>query len=100
MASSRLSMQGQGAVFVGSSSIVVGTDAAAAESDYTIADANAAVGDIVMCSLDNAGMETGMSIAGAWVSAAGSIKIRTSNLNAAAALVGGTRTVRYALLRA
>lgn len=99
MADIKLSLQGQGSIIVGSAVLTVGTDAAAAETDYSITDANAAVGDIVLCSFDNAGMETGMSIAGAWVSAAGTIKVRTSNLNAAAALVGGSRTIRYALLR-
>lgn len=99
MATVQLSLQGQGKIFVGDASLAVGTDAAAAETDYSITEANAAVGDVVIASFDNAGMETGMSIVGCWVSAAGTIKVRTSNLNAAAALTGGTRTLRYVLIR-
>jgi hypothetical protein len=95
-----LSFQGQGSCKVTSASVTVTALAAAAEEEYSITDADAAVGDIVLASFDNAGMETGMNISGAWVSAAGTVKVRVSNVNAVAALSGGSRTVRYALLRA
>lgn len=82
-----------------SASVTVSALAAAAEEDLTISDSDAAVGDVVVVSFDEAGMETGLCVCGAWVSAAGSIKIRISNVNAAAALAGGSRTVRYAITR-
>jgi histidyl-tRNA synthetase len=82
-----------------SASVTVSTLAAAAEEEYTITDADATVGDIIVCSFDNAGMETGMCICGAWVSANGTIKVRVTNVNAAAALVGGSRTLRYQIMK-
>lgn len=100
MATTQLSLQGQGKIFVGSASVTVTALAAAAEEDYSITEANATVGDIVVASWDDAGAETGASIQAAWVSAAGTIKVRNSNLNASAGLTGGTRTIRYALIRA
>lgn len=99
-AATQLSLQGQGVILVNSASVTVSALAAAAEEDYTITEAAAAVGDVVMASWDNAGAETGASIVAAWVSQAGQIKVRNSNLNAAAALTGGTRTIRYCLIRA
>lgn len=100
MATSQLSLQGQGKIFVGSASVTVSALAAAAEEDLAITEANALVGDVVMISFDNAGMETGLAVCGAWVSANGTIKVRISNTNAAAALTGGSRTVRFTVLRA
>lgn len=82
-----------------SASVTVSALAAAAEEDLTITDADATVGDVISVSFDNAGMETGMCVCGAWVSAAGSIKVRISNVNAAAALAGGARTIRYSISR-
>lgn len=81
-----------------SASVTVSALAAGAEEDLTITDADAAVGDVIAVSFDDAGMETGMSIAGAWVSAAGSIKVRISNLHTSG-LTGGSRTIRYVIQR-
>lgn len=91
---------GMGRVYIGSGSITVATLAAAAEADYTISDANALVGDVIIVSGANALMETGVGILGAWVSANGTIKIRIGNFNDSAALNGGANTMYYAIVRA
>lgn len=94
-----ISFQGQGALKISSAAATVSALTDAAEENLSISDSDAAVGDIVLASLDDAGMETGLAVIGAWVSAAGTIKVRISNVKGSA-LTGGSRTVRYALLRA
>lgn len=100
MATKQLSLQGQGKIFVGSASVTISALAAAAEEDLSITESNATVGDVVMVTLPNAAVETGVGVVAAWVSTGGTIKIRVTNLNAAAALTGGAATVAFALLRA
>ena len=88
--------QGAGKRYVGSGSITISALAAGAEEDLTISDSNAEVTDVVCVSLANANMETGLGVIGAWVSAAGTIKIRFSNFSGGA-LTGGAATVYYSL---
>ena len=99
MSSTRLNLLGQGTIYVGSGSITTSALAAGAEEDLTISDTNAKAGDVVAVSIINAKMETGMSIAAAWVSADGTISIRVSNLNGANALTNEAKTVYYTLIR-
>lgn len=99
MASTKLSLQGQGALFVGSGAITIAAVADEATADYSISDANAEVGDVVSASLANADMEAGLELVGAWVSAAGTIKVRVAN-DSGGALVGGAATVYYSLASA
>ena len=96
MTSTRRHFQGKGKYFYGSGSITIAALAAAAEADYTITDANAAVGDVISVSLANADMETGVAILGAWVSAAGTISIRIGNVHTSG-LTGGAATVYYTI---
>ena len=98
MSSIRRSLQGAGDYFKGSGSITVSTLAAGAVEDLTIADSNAAVGQVVSVSLLDAGMEDGIiAIVGAWVSAAGTISIRVHNIHASSAATGGAVTAHYTL---
>lgn len=73
--------------------------AAGAEEDLSGTVANAAVGDMVIVTPRDATAETGLAVVAAWVSAAGTIKVRTSNLNAVTALTSGAKTWDYMLIR-
>lgn len=79
----------------GSVSVNPGTLAAGAELDISVTITGAAAGDIVQVMPPNAAAETGLSVALVWVSAADTVKIRVSNLNAVAALVGGAQNWTY-----
>lgn len=72
-----------------------GTLAAGAEIDLTATITGLAAGDMVSIVPPNAAAETGLSVALVWVSAANTIKVRCSNLNAVAALVGGAQNWTY-----
>lgn len=76
-------------------SINPGTLAAAAELDVVVSIADVAAGDIIQLMPPAAAAETGLAVALVWVSAAGSVTVRLSNLNAAAALVGGAQNWTY-----
>lgn len=97
MASTVLSLQGQGMVAVGSAAITVAAIADEASADYTIADTNAAVGDVISVSLLHADMEAGLLVVGAWVSAASEISVRIAN-DSGGALTGGAAVVKYAII--
>ena len=94
----KLSFAGQGVLKVNSAAATVSALAAAAEEDLTISDSDATLGDIVLVSPSAAGAETGFAICAAWVSVAGTIKVRISNVSGST-LTGGSRTFSYALLR-
>jgi hydrogenase maturation factor len=72
--------------------------AAAAEEDVTITDAQVRPGDVVVVTT-TAAPETGLAILQAWCTAAGTISVRISNMNAATALTAGAVSVRYCVLR-
>jgi hypothetical protein len=96
MASTKLSLQGQGMLAVGSAAITIAAIADEASADYTISDANASVGDVISVSLANADMEAGLLVVGAWVSAANTISVRIAN-DSGGALTGGAATVYYSI---
>jgi hypothetical protein len=83
----------------GTVSVVVATDAAAAEEDVTLTISGAAAGDSVILNPPNAAAEAGLSIALVWVSAADTVKVRLSNLNDAAALAGSTSNWSYLIVK-
>jgi len=64
---------------------------------YTVSDADAEVGDIVIAS-PNVAPEAGWGIEAAWVDAAGSIKIRARN-HSGSSLTGGALVLNYAITR-
>lgn len=99
--STKLSLQGQGRIQVGTGSITTTALAAGAEEALTISDTEAAVGDLVIAHLDATAAGTAGTpiIARAWVSAAGTITCTVSNLHASAALDAGAKGVIYALIR-
>jgi len=80
------------------STITITALAAAAEEDVTITDAKVHVGDVVIVNT-TAAAETGLAILGCWVAAEGTITVRVSNMNAAAALTAGAVSVRYYVAR-
>ena len=79
----------------GTVSVDPGTLAAGAETDISVTITGVAPGDMVEVMAPNAAAETGLSVALVWVRAANTVKIRLSNLNAAAALVGGAQAWTY-----
>ncbi len=92
--------QGRDSLYVGTGTITTTALAAGAEEDLTITDSNAAVGDVCSVSpADSDAAETGMSIALAWCETAGTIKVRVSNLNAAAALTAEAKNVSYSIMK-
>lgn len=102
MSSSLLQFMGMGRVYVGSGSITTTALAAAGEEELTISDSNAAVNDVVHAHFDATAAATGgtPSVAMAWVSASGTIKVRVTNQHASTALDAGAKTVLYTLHRA
>lgn len=83
------------AIKSGTVSLDPGTLAAGAETDLTATITGVAAGDIVQLMPPNAAAETGLGVALVWVSAANTVKIRCTNLNAVAALVGGAQSWTY-----
>lgn len=83
----------------GTVSVTVAALAAGAEADVTVTVSGAAAGDIALVTPTNAAAETGLAIIACWVSAADTTKIRMSNVNAAAALVGSTEAWAYCIIR-
>jgi hypothetical protein len=95
----QLSFQGQGKVFTGSVSLNLPSIAVGAVGEGSVAIADAAVGDIVLLCGPTAGLTAGMALCGAYVSEAGTVKVRAVNGS------GGTvdeaaATVFYILIRA
>lgn len=80
-----------------SDSVTVTALAAGAEETYTITDADAKLGDIIVAS-PAAGVEAGWGITKAWVSADNTIKISASNFSGSG-LTGGSLTIHYAILK-
>lgn len=76
-------------------SVVVGTNAAAAETDISLTITGVRAGDLVLLAPINAAVETGVGICAVWVSANDTVKVRLTNLNAAAALSGSTANWNY-----
>lgn len=72
-----------------------GTLAAAAEIDLTASITGLAAGDVVCLMPPNAAAETGLGVALVWVSAADTLSVRCTNLNAVAALSGGAQNWTY-----
>jgi protein involved in polysaccharide export with SLBB domain len=79
-------------------SMTISALAAGAEEDITITDSAVRVGDVVTVTT-TAAPETGLAIITTWVTAAGTINVRISNLNAAVALTAGAVSVRYCVHR-
>lgn len=69
-----------------------------ASADYTIADVDAQIGDVISVSLANADMEASLGVIGAWVSAEGTISVRILN-SGAGTLTGGAAVVYYTITR-
>lgn len=86
-------------ILKGTVSVTLAATAAAAEEDVTLTITGAAAGDIVILTPLNAAMETGVAVIGAWVSAADTVKVRISNVNAAASLVGSTALWSYLIIK-
>lgn len=74
----------------GTASITLGSLAAGAEADKTFTATGAATGDAVHVNYGDASPATGLTIEGAVVSAANTVKVRISNQNATAALGTGS----------
>ena len=83
------------AIKSGTVSVNPGTLAAGAETDISVTITGVAAGDVVSVMPTDAAAEAGLSVALVWVSAANTVKIRLSNLNAVAALVGGAASWTY-----
>jgi thiamine monophosphate kinase len=81
-----------------SATITVAALNAAAEEIYSITDAKARVGDVVVVNEPAGGGEAGWHILGAWVDSVGVIKVKASNLSGSQ-LTGGSVIVRYAVIR-
>lgn len=64
---------------------------------YSISDADAEVGDIVLAS-PNSAPEAGWGIEACWVDSAGAIKVRARN-HSGGSLTGGALTLNYAITR-
>lgn len=86
-------------ILKGSISVVISALAAAAEEDISLTITGATAGDMIFLSPLNASMETGVAIIAVWVSAADTVKVRISNVNAAAALTGSTQNWQYCIIR-
>lgn len=76
-------------------SVVVGTNAAAAEADVSLTITGVRAGDLVLLAPIDAAVETGVGICAVWVSANDTVKVRFTNLNAALALNGSTANWNY-----
>lgn len=72
-----------------------GTLAAGDETDLTGTITGLAAGDVVCLLPPNAAAETGLAVGLVWVSAADTLSIRCTNLNAVAALSGGAQNWTY-----
>lgn len=83
----------------GTASVVVPNAAAAAEADISVTITGVAVGDSVTMNPPDASAETGLGVVLVWVSAADTVKVRITNLNASAALVGSTSNWTYLVVR-
>lgn len=83
------------AIKSGTVSVDPGALAAGDELDISVTITGAAAGDIIQVMPPNAAAETGLAVLLVWVSAADTVKIRVSNVNAAAALVGGAQSWTY-----
>jgi hypothetical protein len=77
--------------------VTVAALAAAATETYSITDADAAVGDIIVCS-PNTAPEAGFAIECCYVNAAGAIRVRVRNISADA-LTGGALTLNYQIIK-
>lgn len=82
----------------GTVAVTIAAGLAAAEEDITVTITGAAAGDIVMVTPLSTAMETGVGIAGAWVSAADTVKIRVTNLSAST-LTGSTTNFSYLIIK-
>lgn len=81
--------------------VTISALAAAAEEELTITEtrnSKCKLGDGVVINPPT-GVETGLAIVAAWVHAAGVIKFRISNTNAAAALTAGSVNFTVTVLR-
>lgn len=83
------------AVKSGTVSVNPGALAAGAETDISVTIPGAAAGDIVQFMPTDAAAETGLAVVLVWVSAANTVKIRVSNMNAVVALTGGAANWTY-----
>lgn len=83
----------------GTVAVTISALAAAAEEDITVTVTGAAAGDMVLVTPLAAAMETGVAVIGTWVSAADTVKIRVSNVNAAAGLTGSTTNFSYLVIK-
>lgn len=95
--STRLSLQGQGSVYVGSATVTVSALTHGASEDYSITDAAATVGSVISATPSNAMAEAHFGIVAAWVSANGTIKVRGANLDDTATLNGGANLIYYSI---
>lgn len=79
------------------STVTVAALTAGSEETYSITDADAVVGDIVVVS-PNVAPEAGWGIICAWVDSAGVIKVKASNFGSGS-LTGGSLALNYAIQR-
>lgn len=86
-------------ILKGTVSVTLAATAAAAEEDVSLTISGAAAGDIVFLTPTNTAMETGVAVIGAWVSAADTVKVRITNVNAANALAGTTQSWSYLIVK-
>lgn len=80
-------------------SVIVPALAASASGTVTVTIAGVAVGDVVMISPLDSAMEVDLLVAGSWVSAVDSVKIRLSNNDAANAATGSTANWSYVVIQ-
>ena len=101
MSSTKRHFQGKGGVYKGSDTITIAAITPEDIADYDIADANAAIGDVISVSLAEPNMEDNLCVVGSWVAADGTISVRIANIAAAGGsnLTGGAATVYYSILK-
>jgi hypothetical protein len=93
-----LSFQGQGAVQIGTVSVNPASLADGAEADTSVTISGATVGDVVIMTPPTAGLDAGILICGAWVSAADTVKVRLHN-NSGGTVDVAAGTWAYCLIR-
>jgi hypothetical protein len=95
---SNLSLQGQGAIIVGTVTCDLASIGSAAIGEKTLTISGAAVGDLVFMNPPAAGLTAGLAICGAVVSAADTVKVRVANLSGGS-VDEGSGTWSYCLIR-
>lgn len=93
-----LSMQGQGAIIVGTVTVDLASVAAGAVTEKTLTISGATLGDTVIMTVPAAGLTAGLCVCDARVSAANEVKVRVIN-GTAGAIDEASGTWGFCLIR-